>query len=208
MAIGGSDMAISDLHCVLREEGVAVIWSWDSTPSEATITVTRLLDDAVLAKKTVGHMFYNDARLSPSHGPVLAVPAVPLRVTVADEDGSQSVEVIQNRYVVEWRFAVKRIYKKRLFRSPVLLSEERALKLRFPCEGTVPSDLFYYALVKPGHGVEPDDPIGYLPALESGMNTYGMLEFGGRQLVLCCNPRHEKISRLFDFKQRETVETE
>jgi len=195
-------MAISNLRCTRDGTTLTVIWSWDLDQGGAKITVTRLLDGAELACKTVGQALYRSAISGPRHGPVLEVPAVPVRVQVEDGENSQSLELLDVRYTVEWRLARRNVYSpKRMFRPPELLHTDTFLQLRFPCEGEVPEDLFYYALTGPGGKRSDRDPVGYLPSLRPGNNEYGVILPPGRSLVLCCNTRREEISRLFDFRR-------
>lgn len=192
-------MAISDLHCVVGNDQIAVVWAWDN-PTRAWITVTRLLDGKVLNQITVSKDSYNRERLGPNHGPLISKVDVPIQVTVESEAGEkQETQLLENKYIVEWCIVSRKLYRKRLFRQEQV-GVQQSLVLNFPCEGTVPDDLFYYSLAQGGKSSK-EVPVGYLPALKSGRNVYGLLPTGGRSLVLYCNPKHDAISRLFDFKQ-------
>lgn len=191
-------MAISDLHCVVGNDQIAVVWAW-SNPTRATITVTRLLDGKILNQQTVSKESYNLARWSPSHGPLIDRVDVPIRVTVESDIGErQDVELLDNKYIVEWRIVRQTVYARSLFRKK-LIEEQQNLLLNFPCEGEIPNDLFYYQVGQKERAA--DSPIGYLPALRPGRNIYGLLPTGGKPIILYCNPKHNEVSRLFDFKQ-------
>lgn len=191
-------MAITDLHCVEGSDYMAVIWAWDH-PTTARITVTRLMDGQVLSKTVVDSDAYNEARLGAYHGPRVKKVNVPVRVTVESEDGQekQETELLGQKYIVEWYMERQRTFRKRFLARKELLSEQWNLVLVFPCEGSVPEDLFYYTLGGTPAGA--DGVKGFLPSLKCGKNVYGMLPAPGRP-ILYCNPKHKEISRLFDFK--------
>jgi len=197
-------MAIHDLHCVRDGGTLAVVWSWDRDGGTAEITVTRLLDGVRLAGRSVGPTAYRAALSSSRHGPVLEVPAVPVRVEVRDEDGAQSVELLEGRYRVEWRLVRRHIYRpKRVFSPRKLLETRTALLLSFPCREEVPGDLFYYVLSGSARGGR-----GYLPSVRPGRNEYGVALPPGAGLTLCCDPDKKELSRLFDLRHLPDVEEE
>lgn len=192
-------MAIKDLHCVEGSDYIAVIWAWDD-PTTATITMTRLLDGQVLVKNVVSKEAYDQARLSVYHGPRIPNQKanVPVLITVESQDGAekQEVELLNRKYVVQWYVEERRIFRKGWF-GRKLLGTQANLVLHFPCDGNVPNDLFYYTLGR--QQAKQDKPDGFLPWLQCGKNSYGLLSVQNG-LVLHCNPKHAAISRLFDFQ--------
>lgn len=207
--MGGLRVAIESLHCVRQSSGeIAVIWAWDPGPEEATIVVTRLLDGSEIARKKVGRTVFKRAVNSAEHGPLIEADAVPVRVTVSDGCDSSTVELIddQSRYLVEWRYVCKKRYKHSFLRGDTLIGTDTRLQVKFPYKERVPSDLFYYSLPLKGQKPRSDDPIGYLPGIKYGMNTFGILPDQGREPVLCGNPKHEDIIRLFELRQRPLAE--
>ena len=195
-------MAIKSLRCTRENDSIAVIWVWDMDQECAQITVTRLLDGQEVASKKVEQVLYQQAVDSPRHGPVLKVPPVPLRVTVRDGDNEESYDLIDKHYTVGWRLRKHNVYQRKgLFGGQKLDRTDVWLQLKFPYEGQVPGDLFYYVLTRPGEQPQKTVPAGYLPELHSGLNEYGVIPPVGRTIQLCCNPNHQEVSRLFDFKR-------
>lgn len=193
-------MAIKNLSCTREGDSIAVIWTWDVNQGVAKIVVTRLLDGVEVARKNVSQALYEQAINTPRHGPTLKVPPVPLRVSVEDGEGIQSTDLVDKHYTVDWRIQRQNIYRRGFF-TQTLVGTSQRLQLRFPYEGQVPGDLFYYVLTPPGGRPQRGSPVGYLPELHPGLNEYGVLDLGGQEIQLCCNPRMEEVSRLFHFRR-------
>lgn len=205
--MGGWIVAISKLECIREGSTLSVVWSWDVQEKTALITITRLLDGEELYRMNVGQTLYREAINSPYKGPVFRnVPSVPLRVTVEDSGGMETVDLVDFHYTVKWQIIRHTVYQKRWPFPPKPLETEVSLQLWFPCEGRVPDDIFYYSL--PGQGRKPGktDPVGYLPALRPGHNVYGVIVPVGRDIILCCNARHEAVSRLFRLERLPDME--
>lgn len=200
-------MAVKNLSCTREGDSIAVTWSWDVDQGAAQITVSRLLDGEEVARKNVSQSLYEQAINSPRHGPVVKVPPVPLRVSVRDGDNEQSMDLIDKHYTVDWRLRRLNVYKRGFFGQTLLRTNVR-LQLRFPYEGQVPNDLFYYVLTPPGGRPQKSDLIGYLPELRPGINEYGVLDLGGQAIQLCCNPSRQEVSRLFNFRRLADEESE
>lgn len=195
-------MAIKNLRCTREDDSIAVVWAWDMDQEHAWITVARLLDGKEVASKKVEQFLYQQAVNGPRHGPVLKVPPVPLRVTVKDGDNEESFNLIDKHYTVFWRFRKQNVYQRTgFFGGQKLDRTDIWLQLKFPYEGQVPSDLFYYVLTVPGEQPKTTIPDGYLPELHPGLNEYGVIPPVGRTIQLCCNPNRQEVSRLFDFKR-------
>lgn len=200
-------MAVKNLSCTREGDSIAVTWSWDVDQGAAQIVVSRLLDGEEVARKNVSQSLYEQAINGPRHGPTVKAPPVPLRVSVRDGDSEQSIDLIDRHYTVDWRLRRLNVYKRGFF-GPTLLRTNVRLQLRFPYEGQVPSDLFYYVLTPPGGNPEKDGLIGYLPELRPGINEYGVLDLGGQTIQLCCNPGRQEVSRLFHFRRLADEESE
>ena len=196
-------MAIKNLRCIREGDSIAVVWVWDMGREEqACITVTRLLDGEEVAAMKVGQALYQQAVNTPRHGPLLKAPQVPLRVTVGDSDNEASYELIDKQYTVEWRLNRQNVYRRRGFLGgQALVRTDVCLQLKFPYEGQVPDDLFYYILISPGEQAERTAPDGYLPELHYGINEYGVIPPVGKTIQLCCKPKHQAAVRLFNFKR-------
>lgn len=209
MMTGGSKVAIENLHCVRQSSGdIAVIWAWDPGPEQATIVVTRLLDGNEIARKKVGRAAYQRAVDSAMHGPLIEADTVPVKVTVSDGCDSSTVELIDkgSRYIVEWCYVSKKRYKKTFLKGPKLIGVDTRLQIKFPYKERVPSDLFYYSMPLKGQAPCTEDPIGYLPGIKFGMNTFGIIPDHGREPILCGNPKHQDIIKLFELHQRPDLE--
>ncbi len=205
--MGGILMALSGLRCSRDGERLFVTWSWDVGEEPARITISRLLDGETLISKEIGRYAFRTAISGPERALVFQVPPVPLRIEVRDGDGAQSVEQIDKPYRIEWRLVKRKILQRKgLFGGERLVRTDVALQLRFPCNDQVPSDLIYYVLAPPGRKPGQNDPIGFLPTLHPGMNTYGQIPVGGRDIELRCNPQHEAFFRLFSFKRLPDLE--
>lgn len=199
-------MAIRNLRCTREDNSISVVWVWDTGQEQAWITVTRLLDGEEVVSKKIEQVFYQQAINSPRHGPVLKVPPVPLRITVKDGDNEESFDLIDRHYTIDWRLKKQHVYQKKLFGKQELDRTDVWLQLKFPYEGQVPDDLFYYVLTGPDGRPKKATPDGYLPELHPGLNEYGVILPVGRTIHLCCNPNRQEVSRLFDFKRLPDVE--
>lgn len=200
-------MAIRNLRCTRDSDSITVIWGWDTGQEYAWITVVRLLDGEEVASKKIEQVVYQQAINGPRHGPVLKAPPVPLRITVKDGDNEESFDLIDKHYTVEWRLKKQNIYQRKgFFGGQKLIRTDVWLQLKFPYEGQVPGDLFYYVLTGPGEQPKKAAPDGYLPELRPGFNEYGVIPPVGRTIQLCCNPNCQEVSRLFDFKRLPDME--
>lgn len=200
-------MAIRNLRCTREGDSIAVVWVWDTDQEHAWITVTRLLDGEEVAHKKVDQVSYRQAVNGPRHGPTLKVPSVPLRVTVRDDENEAVFELIDKHYTVNWRIKRESIYRRKgFFGGQQLDRTDVWLQMNFPYEGQVPNDLFYYVLTGPGERPQKGVPMGYFPELRPGDNWYGVIVPAGRDIQLCCNPEHQEVSRLFDFRKLPDVE--
>lgn len=200
-------MAVKNLSCTREGDSIAVIWTWDVNQGVAQIAVSRLLDGVEVARKNVSQSLYEQAINSPRHGPTLRVPPVPLRISVRDDEDEQSIDLVDKHYTVDWRMVRQNTYRRGFF-GQTLVGTSQRMQLRFPYEGQVPNDLFYYVLVPPGGRPQRGSPVGYLPELHPGVNEYGVLDLGGQEIQMCCNPGMEEVSRLFHFRRLADEESD
>ncbi len=194
-------MAIEDLHCVRVGNELAVIWSWGRNEKQARIKVTQLLTGEEVEDREISRAAYCFALASPRHGPVVKVPAVPLKIEVSDSESSQSMELSDVHYTVNWRLIRHNVYQTGKWLRQVLARTETKLQVRFPKGVWLSEDLFCYVLVRPGRKRSFDDPIGFFPSLKPGDNEYSVIVPSGRELELCCSPGNEAAAQLFDFKR-------
>lgn len=193
-------MAIADLHCVREGNELAVLWSWGQTETSATIKVTHLLNGEAIEEREISRVAYRFALSSPRHGPVVRVPEVPLKVEVSDADSTQSLELSDVHYVVNWRLVRRSASRpKRMLWLSAPSETETRLQVRFPPDIPFAVNQFCYVLVRQGARKRADDPIGFFPSLQAGVNEYGVMIPPGRELELSCSPDQKDIAPFFRF---------
>lgn len=180
-------MAISNINCGYDSgtQHLRVTWSWrHGNEDSVTLTLTRELDQRVILRRVVDWASFA-AAAAQGIGVDMGEVDCPVSLTIKEGQAETSVSVAQApRYRVCWGL---RRPKRSMFGEATAI-----LDVTFPAQLT--ADLL--RVLKPwaiGYGT-PDGDIGFLPAMETGKNTFGPFDFSSEaDLELNVSPEYRHL---------------